>query len=266
MEKAREALATMIWEKYKVYKKGREVVRSGFGLCGAYGNDYTEGIRRPASAFETILEHQAATTFLAVAILKLFPDILPKSAHQNLIELMAIHDVVEVDSGDLADDGHLDKSQKAADEKRFMSEFAGGLESSLLMDFTALEQVNGLPVESPSPHQLFGQLAFMIDKMEAILQLAIFELNYLRPNLTYKLAHFGSITERDQFYMNLTNSDACLDVWMAHFYDFAKSYKEFWLPKTIVDIAYHETRGKYPEWSDKILADPLVRCWPADRD
>ena len=266
-----EARATIIWTKYKKYKKGREVVRSGFGLCGAYGDVYQDGMRREPTAMESILEHQAATTFLAILILKLFPYLLPRSRHQRLIELMAIHDVVEVESGDRADDGHLDKNEKATYEKFMMTEFLKGVDNSawangsMSQDFMLLEAVNGLPMDNSAADSLFGQLAFLIDKMEAILQLAFFEIKNVRPNLTYKRDRFGNVTDRDYFYAHLTGSNSALDVWMAHFYDFAKSYKDFWLAKAVSDEAYYAARGKYPTWSAEILKDPQTRCWPADK-
>ena len=265
MNRMEEAQAVMIWDKYKTYKKGREVVRSGFGLCGAYGSAYAEGVRRPPGAMESILEHQAATTFLAIAIVKIFPQLLPKSLHQRLIELMAVHDVVEVESGDQADDGHLDKTAKAAYEKSAMIKFTAGMGDSLLHYFMLLEQVDGLPMRNADAGALFGQLAFIIDKMEAILQLAFFELNGVTVDLQYKTKHFGGITERDQFYVDLTGKTAALDVWMAHFYDFAKSYKDFWLGRAITEAAYYDARGYYPEWLDKVLAESMSRCWPANK-
>ena len=265
MQRILEASARIIWEKYKIFKKGRRIIRSGYGLCGAYGDAYRDGLSRASTDYETILEHQAATAFLASIILRLFPEILPQSFHQHLIELMIMHDVVEVESGDLADDGHLDKAQKSADELAFMRSFAEDFNEDLLSNFQSLELMNGLPLPQLKLEDIFGQVAFIIDKMEAVLQLAVFELDGVKPNLTYKLAHFGSITERDQFYMELTNSDACLDVWMAHFYDFAKSYLDFDLAYSVTLEAYYEARGSEPKWIDKILAEPTVRCWPADR-
>ena len=179
MNQADKVLTQLIWPKYKAYKRGREVIRSGFGLCGAYGDVYADGMRRNPRSFETILEHQAATAVLTVMILKLFPTILPRTAHQRLIELMLTHDVVEVESGDLADDGHLDKSEKAKEEHRAMANFTEGIwnnaDAPLLHDFDLLESTDGRPTEATDGESLFGQLAFMIDKMEAILQLAFFE-------------------------------------------------------------------------------------------
>ena len=264
------SIARLIWEKYKFYKKGREVVRSGFGLCGAYSSGYTDGMRRDAATIETILEHQAATTALAAMILRLYPGILPDDTHCHLLELMLFHDVVEVESGDLADDGHLDKVKKAERERQAMQDFAGGVwgVNDLPYSFELLERTDGRPmlVAEHDDNALFGQLAYMIDKTEAILQLAFFELNGVKPNLDYKVEHFGGITDRDKFYQLITGSSYSLDVWAAHFYDFAKSYKEFWLFRAIIETAYQEVRGCHPRWIDKILANCETRLWPIEKD
>ena len=265
MEQAEKVIDKMLY-----YIDGRQVIRTGIGVCGAYGDSYFPGQKRAPRAHESILEHQAATAVLLMWIHRCFPDAFESTDfYLNMLELLLVHDVVENESGDRCDDGDLSKVDKSAYELKQMQRYA----SWIYRDFELMERVDGKPAEEPgSPRakdENFGQVAFMCDKLQALIQLGWLEMHDVKPTLTYKLIHHGGMSERDQFYMDLTSSDVCLDAWTAHMLDYCKSYycfDEVFLP--LVEALYRKVRKckNLPAWTQKILADRLVRCWLVDKD
>ena len=263
--------AMVVAKKTLEYVGCREIIRSGKGFCGGYGdNPYFDGMRLPADAYEHIVEHMAHMAFLSLMMERHFPQIIPPQWAHRMMILALTHDIPEHQNGDKANDGKNKQHEDVEIERQVMRSFVQGVDfgshPSIYCDYLALERVTGLPMLDPTEDEIFGQTAYTMDKSTAIFELAYSESKGIVPTLIYKLRHHDGISERDEFYMKVTESNKALDVWMAHAYDFCKSYSCFWAFRLVTEAVYQEVRGHLPNWTHKILENPLVRLWPANKD
>ncbi len=151
------------------------------------------------------------------------------------------HEIGEKKLGDLPDDGRRDEEAKNRTELEAIRDFCRTLPpdlgNRLLNDFMELQTRNSRR----------GQIAFCIDKSEAVLQSLLYEADGRGGNLTNK-AITSKISEQDAYYMRMTKSSALVDNWAAHFLDKAKGMECLPVFEEILRAAVENVRGKWFDW------------------
>lgn len=245
-----------IWQGYKTISQASCVLRSGFPLVGLV--DGAEDSGSVASTFrrrnESILEHSAKVAYLASAFVSHFPNFFGAdyllcedypSEIWAAITTALLHDIGEVATGDIPDDGNPLHDAKDIIEKEFFdSQMAPAFS---LDDFLTVKQTYASFQDRDTT---MGQALYCLDKIEAILTLLWLE----------QYEEYGIITakplptEQDRGFMFLTGTPCATDCWAAH----TKVLFRKMSPQVVhhvyalLRIAVEDVRGEWFEWWDKV--------------
>ena len=198
---------SIIWEKYVKFKAGLSAVpRTGFYLAGCYPKpenkffDITRG--------ESDLEHVAGTVFLTKLIVDFFPEIIPFWQYGDYVSVLLLHEIGEIETGDIPDDGTRDNEKKDAEEFESLAEYLTGFQSKNSLNiFRELQQRS----------RIRGENLYMIDKLDAIFQGLIFEMNGHGGTLGVKKTVVGTLSERDRKLSEMVGTGDLVDIFAASF-------------------------------------------------
>ena len=243
-----------IWESYKLFASTAFVARKGFELVGL-----TRGTDLPLPVVETFerrgesgLEHQAKVAWLAVAFAENFPMFfgeMPLGPSYELFYKMIVvelcHDVGEVATGDIPDDGNALHGTKDEREREVVA--------SLMQVFRHNDKcLTEMFQEFQNKNTRAGQALYALDKIEAVLTLIFLE----------QYEHYGamnekpSVTEQDRHFMKLTHTSCATDCWAAHVKAPIQDYSEEIVGPVfeLLRVAVEDVRGGMFEWwDDEIL-------------
>lgn len=246
-----------IWRGYRYYAYTAYVRRSGYELVGATKMaNPEEGISEMFHRRgESIMEHSAKVAYLCSAFVSHFPEALSvdfpcdgeswSEATWLLMTTALLHDVGEVATGDIPDDGNPHHDVKDELERdAFENHMAGAFARE---DFLPLRK-SYLDFQN---HQGVGQLVFALDKLEAILFLLWLEDS---AEIYGKVTAKPLPTEQDMHYAQLIGTPCATDCWAAHTKD---RFKE--LPDNLTEHIYGilrtatlEVRGEWFDWWDEV--------------
>lgn len=238
-----------IWMSYQMFKREAEVPRSGYYLCNIYPNpnkvlmcpnpggwDY---VRIGDVRAESVLEHSAAVAHLVEDIAAWFPELFPDVELAKKIALR--HDIGEIYSGDIADDGRPEHDQKEDMEQDVF------LEWLFTQPVDTWEDTFQFYLEFQDRSTPRGQALYAADKLEAILQL----LNYEERGWYGDVSLKNPPTEQDLKSMEMTGASSPTDVWAYHFKTIVwdQLSPEVTLPFIcILDSAVTDVRGEWFPW------------------
>lgn len=238
-----------IWKGYYQFKSLAYVVRAGFGYTGIYPiypNDLKpDKNRKPLP--ESDLEHVAGMIKLVRLISWYFPEIIPKEQLDDFLFGAELHEMGELLTGDIIDDGVRNENDKDFLEAIEIREY--------LRNYAPEEEYSrGIKIfkEMQEKKTVFGQTLYFIDKLEANLQAVYYESLGHPGRLSYKEKHYGPLSNRDKRQRNFTGSDKIVDNWTYGFvekmeklhFKFAKEFYE------IMSAAVQEVRKKPFSWID----------------
>lgn len=245
-----------IWKGYKYISNLSFVNRSGYQLIGISDHigqeeSIEKQVRRRG---ESDMEHSAKVAYLCSAFISHFPDEidigLPCSGEQwsdnvwLLITIALLHDVGEVATGDVPDDGNpfhdtKDQLEREAFEQYMLGAFAREDLLPLKIAYTDFQEHKGL-----------GQFVYMLDKLEALLHLIWLEQYEIYGDINAKPVP----TAQDSHYARLTGTPCATDCWIAHSKDLFKD-----LPPDLTRHAYEllrvavlDVRGEWFDWWDNV--------------
>lgn len=255
---------TRIWEGYKIYALTAMVQRNGFHLVGVADN-LSDILSGPSNADglqvadmfalrgESVLEHQAKVAWLAAAFHSNFTGYFfdntdgPMSA-RNFNYLIPVvvglcHDVGELATGDVPDDGNPEHGTKDATE---FETYLTMLESFMGDDWYEFRKVYR---EFQTKSSALGQAIYALDKVEAVLTNLLLESYGKCGSLEAK----PTITGSDKYYMEQTGSDKPADCWGAHMCSLIREFPNHILkPITeLLRVAFCDVRGEVPDWLTK---------------
>ncbi len=240
---------TRIWEGYKQFKTLAYVVRSGFGYYGVYPihpDDLKPRQGRKALP-ESDLEHVAGMMKLIRLISWYYPEIIPKERLDDYLYGAEIHEMGEVITGDIPDDGTRNEHDKdfleTVEIRRYLSKCAPNEEMGRGMQIYK---------EMRDKNTEFGRALYFIDKLEAILQGIYYESIGHPGRISFKQNNYGQLSKREKNQREYTNSDRMVDAWSHGFLAKAESLKfehtdEFF---AIILAAIREVRGRPFSWID----------------
>lgn len=251
-----------IWHGYKIYEMGEFTLRSGVGLIGLtdMANPHETIAERFYRRGESILEHTSKLAYLCSTFSSNFPggfnalnpftDRFYKSdsgiIEDWLIFAVALtHDIPEVFTGDIPDDGSRAHADKDEIERMLYEEKIAPAYSHedymLIREFFNSFQNHDTPA---------GRALYCLDKLEAVLQLLWLERYEAYGLITAKLSPTG----QDIHYMKLTGTPCATDCWAAHLKDRIKDFPTA-ITRHIYGVLYvavMDIRGEWFPWWNKI--------------
>ena len=229
----------IIWSKYFYLKKGfGTVIRSGFGLYGIYKlpeTFYDEG------RSESDAEHTLGTLILLRLISEFQPEVLEKLNYRELNDVLLLHEIGEIELGDIPDDGSRNEDFKNQTEYRVAESF--------VKVFGNRRRIMHIFKNFQKRARRTGELLYMIDKAEAILQGLIYEKQGRGGHLFKKPAE---VTERDRLSYEATGRDDLVDIWAYGFVKRSRKFRFYEQIFSIIEEAVIDVRGKSFDWIDKV--------------
>ena len=245
-----------IWKGYKYLSNLSFVNRSGYQLIGiseSIGQEETieKRVRRRG---ESDMEHSAKVAYLCSVFISHFPEEICLYTSCNgehwsdtvwlLITTTLLHDVGEVATGDIPDDGNpihgtKDQREREAFEQYMLGAFALDDILPLKIAYTDFQDHKGL-----------GQFIYMLDKLEAVLHLIWLEQYEIYGDINAKPIP----TAQDRHFANLAGTPCATDCWAAHVKDLFKD-----LPPELTHHAFEllrvailDVRGEWFDWWDNV--------------
>ena len=240
-----------IWEAYQLLSSTAAVPRKGAEVCGMTlptPDEVPDVGDSFATRGESDLEHQAKTAWLALAFIGsrigFFELPVADMAVWSLVTVALCHDVGEIESGDIVDDGNpLHDTKDEAELKIFKKmAFAFPPESCemLVNDYRRLQK----KIDNGN-----GQALYVADKLEAVLMQLFYEKHGCPGRITAK----PNPTDSDKYYMEITGSDSSADCWAAHFCAHIRNFPERIKEpaRALLDAAVRDVRGEPFAWWNK---------------
>lgn len=234
-----EKRSLLVWKNYALLKSQSKIIRSGFGLLGVYPYAVNNPVEPQRS--ESVLEHVAGTLILVNLISAYYPEAIPRTELLAYILLLLHHETGEGKIGDLPDDGRRDEAEKNRIElealKAYSQTLPPDLGQDLVIDF----------MEFQSKISQRGQVTYCIDKIEAVFQGLLYEMEGRGGDMQNK-AKAWKVSEQDQKYMVQTGTTRLVDNWAAHFLDKIKDLPCAPLFIEILRSAVEDVRGEWFDW------------------
>lgn len=231
-----------IWRNYATFKKQETVMRAGFARVGVYPGT-PDGRTEPLRS-ESVAEHVLGTLELLDEIAMFCPEVISETEALRCMRLLLKHEVGEVEIGDIPDDGRYDGAKKDENELRVMMRYAETLPASY-----GVQTVHDF-VDFQNKRSALAQMAYCIDKIEAVLQCLLYEQEGRNVTCADE-ALVQSLSEQDRKYMRQTGSAQVVDNWSAHCLDLIR---DFWCAPMFVGIlraAVEDVRGEWFPWIEK---------------
>ena len=200
--------AKNLWKNFETMTELSYVIRRGFEVCGVYTTD-KEGpvkiVTEPEMLIrpESTAEHSLRTANLLSEVMVWYPKYFSGVDTFLALKTALNHDIGEVEVGDVCDDGSKAHDLKADAEwntvKKFYSHLPAHIQEVMLDYHRQFEDAN----------TLLGQMIKMVDKVDAIGKLILFERRGLYGNIHLK----NPPSERDIKIANKLETGNCTDVW-----------------------------------------------------
>ena len=235
-----------IWEGYKLYVSTAFVMRKGVELVGL--TNETEVPLPVAETFErrgeSGMEHQAKMAWLCMAFVENFPDFFAESMTKDELSYMLLavslcHDVGEVATGDIPDDGNALHGTKNEAEREVFRRLMGSCSRNG-------ERMLEIFRQFQDKDTFLGQAVHALDKLETVLNLLFLE----------QFEHYGVmnkkpfVTESDRHFIHVTHTVCTTDCWAAHTKALIQDYpNEITEPVFgLLEVAVRDVRGEMFEW------------------
>ena len=232
-----------LWQAYSEFKQLGFVTRSGFGLYGIY--PYGDEEKSITPKRESDLEHTAGMQNLIRLIHFFFPEIIPDTQLHDYLFGAELHELGEIATGDIPDDGNRNEREKDRIERlkirNYLSKLPEPYRSQGELIFDEFQKRN----------TSFGQILYCIDKTEAILQGLVYE-NHGRPGI---LKNKPIVSTNDIIYAQKTNSFSLVDIFALSFFEKAKEYTNIVFFGKLIKTATIDVRGMPFEWPESTLKE-----------
>lgn len=231
-----------IWRNYATFKKQETVMRAGFARVGVYPGT-PDGRTEPLRS-ESVAEHVLGTLELLDEIAMFCPEMMSEAETLRCMRLLLKHEVGEVEIGDIPDDGRYDGAKKDENELRVMMRYAETLPAPY-----GIQTVHDF-VDFQNKRSALAQMAYCIDKIEAVLQCLLYEQEGRNVTCVDETL-VQNLSEQDRKYMRQTGSAQVVDNWSAHCLDLIR---DFWCAPMFVGIlraAVEDVRGEWFPWIEK---------------
>lgn len=238
-----------IWDGYKgIFARTAYVPRKGFESVGM--TKETEALPPVVKTFkrrgESGLEHQAKVAWLAAVFADNFPRFFGDSSLDPSCDLFysvfivgLCHDVGEVTSGDVLDDGNALSGTKDETEREVFNSLMHVFRHSDARLAKIFKEF-----QDKSTHA--GKALHALDKIESILTLLFLE----------QFKHYGAMdnkplmTDSDRHFVGATRTSCTTDCWAARVKSLTQGYpKEITEPVfELLRVAVEDVRGEMFEW------------------
>lgn len=245
-----------VWSGYKLYAQTAFVPRSGYELTGMTAEQDRASVAKMfANRGESVLEHQAKTTWLVIAFRENFGGYFfdrwcGESSAFYSMSCMLMHDVGEVVVGDIADDGNPEHENKEAAELEVYWRLA---ETCSFYDASAVywPALVGPFKEFQKKQSQDGRALYALDKLEAVL-MQIFLEGY---GVTGHISEKPYETDLDNYFVQVTGSDKTADTWAAHLKWLLRDFEDKITEPvfSVMRFAIKDVRGKDYEWWDSYI-------------
>ena len=234
--------AENIWRAYKMVKQQAEVIRSGFACYGIY---QVVGGKYDRMRSESDLEHAAGLTALVMSFSMWYPELIPAEDRLTFMQTAMIHDLGEIATGDIPDNGTRDAAAKDRAELEVMNSFAELLPAAEIKDTLALF------TEFQQRSTRRGKILYLADKLEAVLQTFFYEaegrVGWLGLEPSYRPS------DRDIEYSDATKDSTTASTWSYHFYQITRelSAEDSEIVDPFIEVlaeAALSVRGKWFDW------------------
>ena len=245
-----------IWRAYQLFASTSAVRRKGYELVGMTSMT-PNGVPEVEDSFvirgESDLEHQAKVAWLTSAFIGCYGnDFFQLYEPNSCAELWSVftvalnHDIGEVATGDVPDDGSEAHDTKNEQERIVF----GNMLRYLPAEYSIPAQLDYWAFQDLDGHN--GRAIYALDKLEAVLTLLLYEKHGCRGMITAKVEP----SEADKYYMRVTRSETAADCWAAHLCahirKFPDSIKRPIL--ALLDAAVLDVRGEpFLWWNRDIL-------------
>lgn len=189
------------------------IKRMGFALCGVNdpdGHEPAEVQKNPRFEYraESDAEHCNGMYIILNLLYDFYPEIVGPTRFADLSFIISIHELGELPTGDIPDDGNRDEEAKDANEMEYIRNYlhlvygeAGG-EEKLKLYKQFVDKSTDL-----------GMVARLIDKFSAIYRNFVYEYEGRPGSLAYRKER-GNLSLRDANNRECTGSDLCADNWL----------------------------------------------------
>lgn len=231
-----------VWQKYYYLKRESRVVRSGFGLYGVY--DYDPEQPFDGARSESDLEHTAGMTALTTLTSLYYPELIPPAELSLYLAAAQLHEIGEVELGDLPDDGTRNEQQKCQAERaaveRYVRDLPAPFGAELAMFF----------IEFQHRSTRRGRILYGLDKLEAVLQGLIYEREG-RGGHSLNKSRRRKLSAQDRQNIADTGSPKLADIWAVHFMERILATPEEPVFLEVLEAAVRDVRGEWFPWAQQ---------------
>ena len=225
------------WETWKYFSGAKDtdqVVRSGYGIYGIYDFEHAREEAQSGARGESDAEHSYGVAMLVDGIWAWFPEVFPEYLRRggaecawgycSMMRLALLHDVGEVEIGDLPADGSGDKEDKNQREYEAMTRFALHLPVDTAHAFLADFRVFAADEADVGAGVRVVKLA---DKFDSLLELVRREERGLAGNAAIKREKYGGLTDLERELLEITGSESPTDLWSLNVFREYSQFPEF---------------------------------------
>lgn len=230
----------LVWQKYLYLKRESLVIRSGFGLYGVYAYDPKQPFATDRS--ESDLEHTAGMTALTSLVAMYYPELIRPSEMPLFLMAAQLHEIGEVELGDLPDDGTRDEKHKCRVEQKVMDRYLKDLPEPYNTELALFF----LEFQHRSTRR--GRILYCLDKLEAVFQGLIYEKEG-RGGDWHAKERICNFSAQDRQNMAETGSSQLVDIWAVHFMDQIADIPEAPNFLEILGAAVCDIRGEWFPWA-----------------
>ncbi len=230
------------------------VQRTGVSLCGVNGP--APDIKTYTGFFENRMqsdaEHCNGMHILLSLIHDFYPEIIGPVMYSQYDFIIDVHELGELPTGDLPDDGSRDNEKKDREELEFIQNYL----NSTYDEFTA-KQKYSLVLDFVNKTTAFGGTAYFLDKFDAIFRNFVYEYEGRCGHLMTKERE-GRLTEKDRHDIEICGTDTIADCWLCGLlcnpvvYNFPAALRVF---IEIAQSAAVVERGYEMDWINDKFAD-----------
>lgn len=211
--------AKKLWKNFETMTDLTYVMRKGYEVCGVYVRDKEDAKEIHVSPDlllrqESTAEHSARVANLLSEVMVWYPMYFSGVDTFLAMKTALNHDVGEVKVGDVCDDGNRAHDLKADAEWRAVKDFYENLPTKIrdtMLDYHR---------QFEDCSTLLGQMIKMVDKLDAIGRLILYEKRGLYGDVYYK----SPPSEQDIKFAEDVGTGNCTDVWARHMQNLFDKY------------------------------------------